>query len=191
MSTYDKQGEPSTLRTRRYGDDAPIPFGRVHRFTDTDAVLEISLSGLESVMASTVYYVGHRGSYGAMELLAAMDIEGCDVLGDAGFVSSEPYLRRVIADYGVGLRSYWGRIRKYDPEVVSAVENRRVLLQEEYQVQQRLAKVRVASAEAAKLVRRGEFEPARKLLAEYAADENLPRSTTRLWSIIRNRCSDG
>jgi hypothetical protein len=187
LSSHDGYLGPSTLHRRAFESIRGSFFWWVHRFSSSEAILDVGFGDREFIVETTLFYPSIDARFAPWELLVAHEVLDPHVVSGNTFVLTADFMERTVASLADGFRRYWQTLAHPDPSIVDRAQElrgRRLIFAQE---EQRRRDRERAAIQASRAFHENRLEEAVKLLAPYQDDEDLPRSSKMLLRVAQKK----
>jgi hypothetical protein len=187
LSSHDGYLGPSTLHQRAFESIRGGFFWWVHRFSSSEAILEVGYGDREFIVETTLFYPSIDARFAPWELLVAHEVLDPQAVSGNTFVLTTDFMERTIASLAEGVRRYWRILSHPDPSIVDRAQElrgRRLIFAQE---EQRRRDRERAAIQASRAFHENRIEEAVKLLAPYKDDEDLSRSSKMLLHVAKKK----
>jgi|APGre2960657404_1045060.scaffolds.fasta_scaffold49408_2 hypothetical protein len=187
MSSYDGYPGPCTLKSKPFASVGQTFFWWIHRFSSSEAVLDIGFGDREFIVETTLFYPSINARFAPWELLLAHEVHDSQAMSGNAFVLTTDFMERTIIAMAEGIQTYWPILSVPDPVIVDRAQTlrgRRMIFAQE---EQRKKDRERASIQASLAFHARRFGEAIKLLAPFKDDEELSRSSKMLLHVAQKK----
>ena len=183
FSQFDGYPGLSSLRTSNFSN-VPGIFSYVVRYSDKEAVLDISYGDRELLVEPLIIYPTHKLRFYPSELLSAAGItREAGTLSGGAWVQTREHMQSIVDQFAAALRPHWTVLRELKPQVLDRALIQRGRKMRFAQDEQRRKDSESACIQASTAFHSGDFRKAVALLTPFIGDADLPKTSQMLYEL--------